>query len=335
MRKDVKAGLVLSLIVVVVVGWYYLGGGEKEKSIPLGDANSAASSQAGKAPPSAPKPAGSDKDRAAGTRRTHARRTPSVTDRSQSSPLAHRTEPSPRISPPRHRTGPSRPAVEPAKETAARGGTKETPVVSIPPQRHETADEPIVAKAPETDPPARTEELTARRPAAADTPPPAEPVTAPDATETTGQPSPAVPSAPATETYIVQQGDTFAILAEVFYGSQRYAKLLVDANPQVTDPTDMKPGTRIKIPPLPDGAGQSWEIGTSRETSQATASGRTYVVQDNDTFWRLADRFLGSGARWNELFELNKDVVRGDPTKLRPGMVLKIPESKSGKQSKS
>ena len=41
MRKDVKAGMALSLVVVVVAGWYYTQDSDQPNSIPLGEGGSA------------------------------------------------------------------------------------------------------------------------------------------------------------------------------------------------------------------------------------------------------------------------------------------------------
>lgn len=51
---------------------------------------------------------------------------------------------------------------------------------------------------------------------------------------------------------------------------------------------------------------------------------RTHTVVDGDTLASLADRFLGSPARAQELFEANRDAIH-DPALLRIGIELKIP----------
>lgn len=64
-----------------------------------------------------------------------------------------------------------------------------------------------------------------------------------------------------------------------------------------------------------------------RVQSNATASGdgstgRTHTVVAGDTLWALADRYLGSGPRWQEIADLNG--VR-DPRTLQIGTRLRIP----------
>jgi nucleoid-associated protein YgaU len=51
---------------------------------------------------------------------------------------------------------------------------------------------------------------------------------------------------------------------------------------------------------------------------------RIHVVSDGDTLERLAERYLGDGARALELFDLNRDVVE-NPHVLGIGAELRIP----------
>jgi len=58
---------------------------------------------------------------------------------------------------------------------------------------------------------------------------------------------------------------------------------------------------------------------------------RTYLVRPRDTLWGIATRELGEGARWREIFELNRNrvmangVVFTDPSLIEPGWVLDLP----------
>lgn len=51
----------------------------------------------------------------------------------------------------------------------------------------------------------------------------------------------------------------------------------------------------------------------------------TYVVQDGDSLWSIAEKLLGSGVRWIEIYELNNLPT----TVIYPGQILKIPRSDS------
>ncbi len=53
-------------------------------------------------------------------------------------------------------------------------------------------------------------------------------------------------------------------------------------------------------------------------------SERTYVVAAGDSLYKIAARFYGSGSRWPEIFEANKDIIK-NPRIIRPGQKLRIP----------
>ncbi len=82
----------------------------------------------------------------------------------------------------------------------------------------------------------------------------------------------------------------------------------------------MKIGARVRIPPLnPHDAGaparaEARELGTRR-----------YYVQEGDSLYAIADAKLGTGARWSEIYELNKAVIGADPSNLEVGVVLTLP----------
>jgi hypothetical protein len=75
---------------------------------------------------------------------------------------------------------------------------------------------------------------------------------------------------------------------------------------------------------------------SATDTALPTAAPGTAVVQlpangVYDSLWRIADRCLGDGARWPEIWALNHGVVQADgraltqPGLIRPGWVLTLP----------
>ena len=50
----------------------------------------------------------------------------------------------------------------------------------------------------------------------------------------------------------------------------------------------------------------------------------TYVVKSGDSLWKIAKNELGSGYRWSEIFELNKDTVK-NANLIYVGQTLKLP----------
>ena len=49
-----------------------------------------------------------------------------------------------------------------------------------------------------------------------------------------------------------------------------------------------------------------------------------HVVQEGDSLTRISVRYYGSGARWQEIYDANREVLKGENA-LRPGQRLKIP----------
>lgn len=63
---------------------------------------------------------------------------------------------------------------------------------------------------------------------------------------------------------------------------------------------------------------------TQQVESGVKASTREYTIQANDSLWRIAEKEMGKGNRWQYLYELNKDRIK-NPNKLKKGTVIIIP----------
>lgn len=73
-------------------------------------------------------------------------------------------------------------------------------------------------------------------------------------------------------------------------------------------------------------------VGADAASSSAAAlAGRTITVRERDSLWRLAERHLGDGTRWRELWDLNHGRVFPDgrafhnPNVIQPGWSLRCP----------
>ncbi len=140
-------------------------------------------------------------------------------------------------------------------------------------------------------------------------------------------------SPPSTKrTYIIKRGDTLSEIASKELGTWKRWKEIVDANPGL-DADNMRVGARIALPGGAPAAGAS--ALAAQTSSQAPASkskpkakseakepGGTYVVQSNDSLWKIAEKALGDGERWREIASLNPKL---DPDHLEVGDRLALP----------
>jgi nucleoid-associated protein YgaU len=60
---------------------------------------------------------------------------------------------------------------------------------------------------------------------------------------------------------------------------------------------------------------------TNSNTQKKT---KTYTVKSGDSLWRIAQNLLGSGSRYTEIYNLNKDKIK-NPNLIYPGQVFTIP----------
>ncbi|MSR29528.1 MAG: LysM peptidoglycan-binding domain-containing protein [Phycisphaerales bacterium] len=84
---------------------------------------------------------------------------------------------------------------------------------------------------------------------------------------------------------------------------------------------------QVAAPPIPDAitpSPQSLPEMLATPSDAVPASEREYVVQKGDTLGAIASREMGSAKKWNQLYEANKDRIKG-PTDLRIGQPLRIP----------
>jgi nucleoid-associated protein YgaU len=122
-------------------------------------------------------------------------------------------------------------------------------------------------------------------------------------------------------THIVHANETLSGISKLVYGSSKHYKAIEAANPGL-DPTKLRPGMVLKIPPLE----QARQV-VKQQSADATsaADGKTYTVQQNDNLYKITRKLYGNGDKQEALYELNKATIGPDSTKLKPGMVLKLP----------
>ena len=78
----------------------------------------------------------------------------------------------------------------------------------------------------------------------------------------------------------------------------------------------------------------SWhdEIAADIKATGSAAAGQatsTYTVKSGDTLSKIAQSLLGDASAYMEIFNANRDQLK-DPNAIKPGQVLKIPQTTHG-----
>lgn len=140
----------------------------------------------------------------------------------------------------------------------------------------------------------------------------------PAAPDQTGEKPPKSELPPGMERYRVENGDTLASIAEMFYANEKLGSRILAANTQIKDPEHLVAGAYLTIPVQEEEASLQGASTHGKRT-------RSYRVQNNESFYSIAKSVLGDASRFQEIFDLNRDRVKGDPKKLRAGQEILLP----------
>jgi len=156
------------------------------------------------------------------------------------------------------------------------------------------------------------------------------------------EPSPVKPHFP--KIYVVSEGDNLAVIAQKFYGPEKgNKKITVDrifeANrKQLKSPDEIYVGQKLTMPLLKDKAESVFPKSlfekvksisrklTSSDTPKTPSAkrNRQYVVREGDSLWQIAAEQLGDSTRYEEISELNTDILE-DEDYLAVGTQLRMP----------
>lgn len=64
---------------------------------------------------------------------------------------------------------------------------------------------------------------------------------------------------------------------------------------------------------------------TGGGTEIASSTPAHHLVQPGDNLWNIAKEHLGSGTRWSDIYDLNKDLIGNNPDLIYSGTDLKLP----------
>jgi nucleoid-associated protein YgaU len=156
------------------------------------------------------------------------------------------------------------------------------------------------------------------------------------------KPSPVKPDLP--KIYVVSEGDNLAVIAQKFYGPEKGNKKInvariFEANRKLLkSPDEVYEGQKLVIPLLKDKAESVFPKSlfekvksisrklTSSDTPKTPRAkrNRQYVVREGDSLWQIAAAQLGDGTRYEEISELNTDILE-DEDDIPVGLRLRMP----------
>ncbi len=136
--------------------------------------------------------------------------------------------------------------------------------------------------------------------------------------------------------HTIAAGDTLSGISTRYYGTSRSVARILKANAGVKSPRNLKIGQVLVIPAPPASAKAKTVSGrpapkmakpsaVSARNPAAAGSTRTYRVLPGDSFYSIAKKMYGQPGRWKDIYAANRTLVKNSPTRLRPGMTLRIP----------
>ena len=128
-----------------------------------------------------------------------------------------------------------------------------------------------------------------------------------------------------TETYIVQNGDTYMTISDRFYGTSLLYTALAQHNQQLGVGWRPAEGVAIEVPTA-EFLRMHYSDAMSRQERRLDAPQQAvrYTVQEGDTVFRLATDRLQDSTRWREIYAMNADRLQ-DVRDLQPGMEILLP----------
>lgn len=136
----------------------------------------------------------------------------------------------------------------------------------------------------------------------------------------------------------VQPGETLWALSRRVYGSGAFFKALAEHNSQrLPNPHNLRIGDEVLTPDLAvlrrrypglcprERKRQPGTPAANMVSVSTVRGGRSYLVEKGDTLFDIARYELGAGARWPEIFQLNRRALGEDFDYLKPGTKLVLP----------
>ena len=133
--------------------------------------------------------------------------------------------------------------------------------------------------------------------------------------------------------YVIKSGQTLSSIAAEVYGNSRFWVAIQRENKGL-DANHLKVGSKIVLPdisPLRPGPIATVADDVEAPAMKVTAPGKTdahsYTIKSGDTLYGISKRLFGTGRKADALYALNKTEIGPDKSRLKLGMVLKLPEN--------
>ncbi len=335
MRKDVKFGLTIGAILVVTLVIYVIvlsRGPSTGQKIAISTPTQSGSAAQSPAPDS--DDSSSSADSSLGTHTTEDAKPDDQADSNTNTPAVGTTPPAETPAPttqptaaaqpnsdwdsalnhglPMSLSAPERtvtPTIDPTSSNLAHGGITRSPTTPmIDPLPSTQPSRPLMADVPTLDAPATV------------TPPPPAPYQPPAFTSATNVPS----NTP--RSHRVTSGESLYSISEAVYGSGKYFKKILAANPRI-DPRHLKVGQILVIPELTDTDKPAISAAANTDSPETVDTSTAYKVRSGDSLESISLKLYGTAQMVDKLYEANKTLIGPDENRLKIGWILKLPQA--------
>ncbi len=134
--------------------------------------------------------------------------------------------------------------------------------------------------------------------------------------------------------HTVAEGENLTAVAKQYYGNKEGNRLvniekIYEANKDIlTSINSVKVGQRLRIPEIEGITSLQGTTGGSSNTVVnapiTVGQSKVYTVVENDSLWKIAEKELGNGGRYQEIMDLNSKTLK-DANSLTVGMKLRLP----------
>lgn len=132
----------------------------------------------------------------------------------------------------------------------------------------------------------------------------------------------------------VRPNDNYWAISKRVYGTARYFSALALYNKvRIPDPKKLRPGMKVLIPDPKQLEKKYPELFRDSKKTSRQATGffvqkdgsPAYRIGERETLSEISQKHLGRASRWIQIYRLNQSILK-DPNKLKPGLVLALPE---------